>query len=72
VYSEDPEKNKDAYRYETISFDEIYEKKLSIMDMTAYTLCKENNLPISIFDINKSGNLLKLVQGHNIGTKVKI
>ena len=72
VYSEDPEKNKDAYRYETISFDEIYEKKLSIMDMTAYTLCKENNLPISIFDINKSGNLLKLVQGYNIGTKVKI
>ncbi len=72
VYSSDPEKNKNAQKYDTISFDEIYEKKLSVMDMTAYTLCKENNLPISVFDINKSGNLLKLVEGQNIGTIVKI
>ena len=72
VYSSDPEKNQNAHKYDTISFDEIYEKKLSVMDMTAYTLCKENNLPISVFDINKSGNLLKLVEGQNIGTIVKI
>ena len=72
VYSSDPEKNQNAHKYDTISFDEIYEKKLSVMDMTAYTLCKENNLPISVFDINKSGNLLKLVEGQNIGTIVKL
>lgn len=70
VFSEDPEKNKNAIKFDTISFDEVYNKKLSIMDMTAFTLCKENNLPISIFDINKKGNLLKLVQGELIGTRV--
>ena len=55
---------------EKISFDEIYKQKLSVMDMTAFTLCKENNLPISVFNVNKAGNLLKLIQGYNIGTQV--
>ncbi len=70
VFSADPEKNKDAKKFEKISFDEIYKQKLSVMDMTAFTLCKENNLPINIFNVNKAGNLLKLIKGHNIGTKV--
>ena len=70
VFSSDPEINKDAKKFEKISFDEIYKHKLSVMDMTAFTLCKENNLPISIFNVNKAGNLLKLIQGDNIGTKV--
>ena len=58
--------------FDKISFDEVYEKNLSVMDMTAFTLCKENNLPIHIFNINKKGNLLKLVQGNNVGTNVHI
>ena len=70
VFSADPEKDSKAKKFDTISFDEVYKKKLSVMDMTAFTLCKENNLPISIFNINKPGNLLKLVSGKNIGTKV--
>jgi len=70
VFSADPEKHKDAKKFEKISFDEIYKQKLSVMDMTAFTLCKENNLPINIFNVNKAGNLLKLIKGDNIGTKV--
>ena len=72
VFSSDPEKNKDAKKFGKISFDEVYNKNLSVMDMTAFTLCKENNLPINIFNINKSGNLLRLVQGHDVGTKVYV
>jgi uridylate kinase len=70
VFSADPEKNKNVKKFEQISFDEIYKQKLSVMDMTAFTLCQENNLPINIFNINKAGNLLKLIEGDNIGTKV--
>ena len=70
VFSSDPEKNKNAKKFNNISFDEVYSKNLSIMDMTAFTLCKENNLPIDVFNINKKGNLLKLVKGENIGTRV--
>lgn len=70
VFSADPEKNKNVKKFEQISFDQIYQQKLSVMDMTAFTLCKENNLPINIFNINKTGNLLKLIAGDNIGTKV--
>ena len=70
VFSDDPEKNKNAVKFDKISFDEVYNKKLSVMDLTAFTLCKENQLPISIFNINKVGNLCKLVKGDNIGTKV--
>ena len=70
VFSADPEQNKNAKKFDTISFDEVYNKNLSVMDMTAFTLCKENNLPIDVFNINKKGNLLKLVKGENIGTRV--
>jgi len=72
VFSDDPEKNNKAKQFKKISFDEVYDKKLSVMDMTAFTLCKENQLPISVFNINKSGNLFKLVNGDNVGTKIHI
>jgi uridylate kinase len=70
VYTADPEKDPSATKYETLSFSEAYEKKLSIMDLTAFTLCQENNLPIYVFDMNKPGNLLKVVEGLSIGTLV--
>ncbi|TAG54816.1 MAG: UMP kinase [Cytophagales bacterium] len=70
VYTADPEKDKSATKYDTISFEEVFEKKLNIMDMTAFTLCKENKLPIIVFDMNKKGNLLSLVKGEKIGTLV--
>lgn len=70
VYSEDPEKNPNAERYSNISFQEAYEKNLNIMDMTAFTLCQENNLPIIVFDMNKKGNLEKIVAGEEVGTLI--
>ncbi|MEQ8715734.1 MAG: UMP kinase [Cyclobacteriaceae bacterium] len=70
VYSEDPEKNPDATRYSTISFQEVYEKGLSVMDMTAFTLCQENKLPIIVFDMNKPGNLYKIAEGEEVGTLI--
>lgn len=70
IYTADPEKDPTAKRYENISYDEAYEQKLKIMDLTAFTLCKENNLPMYVFDMNKKGNLLKVLQGENIGTLV--
>ncbi|WP_370089279.1 UMP kinase [Ekhidna sp.] len=70
VYSEDPEKNPNAERYSKISFQEAYEKNLNIMDMTAFTLCQENNLPIIVFDMNKAGNLQKIVAGEEVGTLI--
>jgi len=70
IYSADPEKDPSATRYDKVSFDEVYQKNLNIMDMTAFTLCKENKLPIIVFDINKSGNLAKIAQGESIGTIV--
>ncbi len=70
IYSADPMKNPDATRYSSISFDEVYAKGLNVMDMTAFTLCKENDLPIIVFDINKPNNLLKLVKGEEVGTLV--
>jgi uridylate kinase len=72
IYTADPEKNPDAKKYDTITFEEVYEKNLNVMDMTAFTLCKENKLPIIVFDMNQAGNLLKLVNGEAIGTLVKI
>jgi uridylate kinase len=73
VYSADPEKVPDAVRYDRISFDEVFRRGLKIMDMTAFTLCKENNLPIVIFDMNKPGNLEKLVLGsEKIGTLISM
>lgn len=72
IYTADPEKDKMATKYETITFDEAYSKGLEIMDMTAFTLCKENNLPIIVFDMNKKGNLKKLLQGDKVGTLVTL
>jgi uridylate kinase len=71
VYSDDPRKNPDATKYDEISFDEVIGKGLKVMDMTAFTLCKENKLPIIVFDMNQESNLLKLVHGETIGTLVK-
>lgn len=70
VYSADPEKYPDATRFENLSFQEAYEKNLNIMDMTAFTLCMENKLPIIVFDMNKKGNLLKIVRGEKAGTLI--
>lgn len=71
IYSSDPEKNKDATKYKTLSFKEVYEKDLNVMDMTAFTLSKENELPILVFDMNTPGNLKKIMFGENVGTLVK-
>ena len=70
VYSEDPEKNKEAVKFDTISFKDVMSKGLNVMDMTAFTLSEENNLPIIVFDMNKQGNLQKLLNGEKIGTLV--
>ena len=72
VYSSDPEKNPNATKFDTITFDEAYDKKLKIMDMTAFTLCKENEIPVVVFDMNNSGNLKKVILGDKIGTLVTI
>lgn len=71
IYSADPEKHPDATKYSTISFNEVYEKGLNVMDMTAFTLCNENKLPIIVFDMNKKGNLKRLITGEPIGTLVE-
>ncbi len=70
IYTSDPEKNPSAERYTKISFTEVYQKGLNVMDMTAITLCQENNLPIIVFDMNKRGNLLKVLSGESVGTLV--
>lgn len=70
VYTADPFKDKTATRYTTISFQDVYEKKLNVMDLTAFTLCKENNLPIIVFDMNGTGNLVRLVEGEDVGTLI--
>ncbi|UPT68984.1 MAG: UMP kinase [Sphingobacteriales bacterium JAD_PAG50586_3] len=72
IYTADPEKDPTATKYETITFNEVYEKGLNVMDMTAFTLCKENNLPIIVFDMNKEGNLQHLVAGDKVGTLVEV
>lgn len=71
IYSADPEKDKNATKYTSLSFDEALQKKLKVMDLTAFALCQENNLPIYVFDMNKEGNLMKVVSGKEIGTLVK-
>ena len=70
IYSADPEKNPTATRYDKLTVEEVFEKNLKIMDMTAFTLCKENNLPIIVFDMNKPDNLLKIAHGEHVGTLV--
>jgi uridylate kinase len=71
IYTADPEKDPSATKFNTISFKEVYDRDLKVMDMTAFTLCEENNLPIIVFDMNKQHNLKKLVEGDEIGTLVK-
>lgn len=71
IYTADPEKDKSAKKYDTITFDEVYKKGLEVMDMTAFTLCNENKLPIIVFDMNKPGNLHKVVVGDKVGTLVE-
>tara|TARA_Y100000996_G_scaffold415572_1_gene411322 strand:+ start:12512 stop:13219 length:708 start_codon:yes stop_codon:yes gene_type:complete len=72
IYDEDPEKNLNAVKFDSLSFDEVLKKGLKIMDTTAFTLSQENNLPIIVFDMNTKGNLKKIVNGKSIGTKVYI
>ncbi len=71
IYDMDPEKHADAVRFESLSFDDVIRRGLKVMDMTAFTLCKENNLPIIVFDINGQNNLVNLVKGEAVGTLVK-
>ena len=70
IYSADPEIDKSAQRYDKLGFSEVIAKGLKVMDMTAFTLCQENNLPIIVFDMNKPGNLLEVISGKPIGTLV--
>jgi len=70
IYTADPEKHPDAVKYDRLTFDEAYEKHLNIMDMTAFTLCKENNMPVIVFDIHGKGNLAAILEGKKIGTIV--
>ena len=72
IYTADPEKDPTATRYDRISFNEVYEKGLNVMDMTAITLCNENKLPIVVFNMNKSGNLMRLMEGEDVGTLVDL
>lgn len=72
IYSADPEKYPDAERFGTLSFDDAYNLGLNVMDMTAFTLCKENDVPIIVFDMNKAGNLMRVVSGEKIGTLVTV
>ena len=71
VYDCDPEKNENAIKYESITFHDVIKKNLKIMDSTAFTLSQENNLPIVVFNMNKTSNLLKLINGTKIGTSIK-
>jgi uridylate kinase len=70
IYTADPEKDPSAVRFDEITFDEVYERNLHIMDMTAFTLCKENGLDIIVFDMDTEGNLAKVLAGEQIGTLV--
>lgn len=72
IYTSDPEKDPTAKRFSNITFKDVYEKKLNVMDMTAFTLCRENGLPIIVFDMNKEGNLVRIIEGQDVGTLVSI
>ncbi|MEH6304433.1 UMP kinase [Olivibacter sp. CPCC 100613] len=71
IYTADPEKDPNATKFDQITFQDVYNQGLNVMDMTAFTLCQENKLPIIVFDMNKGGNLVRLAQGELIGTLVK-
>ena len=70
VYTSDPEKDPDAKKFDKISFEEVIKKRLKVMDSTAFTMCRENNMPLIVFDMNKPGNLNKLIDGKEVGTLV--
>lgn len=72
IYTSDPEKDKSATKFDTISFEDVLRRGLKVMDSTAFTLSQENELPIVVFDMNRKGNLLKIVSGENIGTVVNL
>jgi len=72
IYTTDPEKDKTAVKFDCITFDEVIDKSLKVMDMTAFTLSQENKLPIIVFDMNKKGNLAKVIAGENVGTTVNV
>ncbi len=72
IYSEDPEVNPNAEKYNKLTFKEVFNKEIKVMDMTAFTLCKENNVPIIVFNMNEPGNLKKVVQGDKVGTLVEL
>lgn len=71
IYNKDPMKHDDAVKYDVVSFDEAVEKRLGVMDQTAIVMCRDNNLPVKVFDMNRSGDLMRLVMGENVGTTVK-
>lgn len=70
VYTSDPEKDPDARKFDNISFEEVIDRRLKVMDSTAFTMCRENNMPVVVFDMNKPGNLIKVVKGTEIGTLI--
>ena len=70
IYSDDPEKDPSAKKYDHLTFREAYQKELKIMDLTAFTMCEENNIPIVVFNMNQAGNLLRLLEGEKLGTIV--
>lgn len=72
IYTADPEKDPNAVKFDEITYDEIYTRNLKVMDLTATTMCKENNMPIYVFDMDTPGNLIKVMSGENIGTLVKL
>jgi len=72
IYTADPEKDTKAVKFDEITFDEAYQRGLNVMDLTSITMCKENNIPIIVFDMNKEGNLKRLLSGEKIGTLVKV
>jgi uridylate kinase len=71
IYTADPEKDPTAIKYDVVTFQECISRNLRVMDMTAFTLCMENSLPIIVFDMNKTGNLMRVVRGEKVGTLVK-
>jgi uridylate kinase len=70
VYTSDPEKDLNAVKFDTVSFEEVISKRLKVMDSTAFTMCRDNNLPVVVFDMNQQGNLNRLIEGENVGTLV--
>jgi uridylate kinase len=71
VYDSDPEQNPDAVRYPSLSFDKVIDDRLNVMDTTAIVMCRDNNLPIRVFDLHNPGNLMRLIKGEDVGTLIE-